>query len=82
MVVNRGLATLDLKEAVDYTVQICRSNTTLYKDRRWQLDSDMPITFQTGIHEFYSNIPCNFEHWNSAMRRWDDARLEFLLEVS
>jgi hypothetical protein len=36
----------------------------LYKDRRWQLDTDMPITYQTGIHEFHGNIPCNMEHWN------------------
>ena len=72
MVVNRGLATLDLKGAVDYTVQICRSNTTLYKDRRWQLDSDMPITYQTRIHEFQCNIhsiPRNMEHSDSAIRR-------------
>lgn len=58
MVVNRGLAALDLKGIVDYTVQICRStgNTTLYKDRRWQLDPDMPINHQTRIHEFQGNI--------------------------
>jgi hypothetical protein len=61
--------TLDLKGIVDYTVQIRRSNTTLYKDRRWQLDADMPITYQTGMHEFHGNIPWNMEHWNSAMRR-------------